>query len=208
MKKLSLFIIIGMLALFPGHSHAKQKGDLMDKKPKNAETAIFAGGCFWCIESEFRGQPGVLYTVAGYMGGQTPDPTYQDVSKGTTGHAEVVQVYYDPKKTSYEKLLIFFMIKAHDPTQLNKQGVDVGTQYRSAIFYQDTRQKNIAKESIAQLEGADIFDKPIVTTIEHAEDFWPAEDYHQQYYEKYKEKTGEDHIRVQYKKQQKAKKNR
>ena len=111
-----------------------QGEDLMTEQPENHPTAIFGGGCFWCLESEFRALNGVLYTRVGYMGGDKNDPSYNDVTTGETGHAEVVEVTFDPDKISYRNLVEFFLTKAHDPTQVNRQGVDVGTQYRSEIF--------------------------------------------------------------------------
>lgn len=135
------------------------------------------------------------------MGGETDNPTYRDITTGKTGHAEIVQVTYDPEKITYEELLTFFLTKAHDPTQLNRQGVDVGTQYRSAIFYDDEIDYNKAKAVIEKLQPQ--FDNKIVTTLEEKSTFWEAEDYHQQYYEKYQEETGKTHIRVLQKKAKK-----
>lgn len=176
----------------------------MKEKPENLPYATFGGGCFWCTESEFRTQAGVKYTLVGYTGGTLENPTYHDITTGRTGHAEAIQIFYDPKETSYEALLRYFMINAHDPTQLNRQGVDVGTQYRSAIFYKKDEEKAIAEKVIAEIEASKVYDKPIVTTLEPASDFYVAEDYHQQYYEKYEEMKGVPHIRVLYKLQKKA----
>lgn len=168
----------------------------MTEKPEGYSTATFAGGCFWCTESEYRTQNGVLFTEVGYMGGETQNPTYEDISTGKTGHAEIVQITYDSEKTSYENLVTFFLTKAHNPTQLNRQGVDVGTQYRSAIFYANDEEKQTAQKVIDRLTNEKHYDKPIVTTLEPLSTFWKGEDYHQQYYEKYEEKTGTPHIRV------------
>jgi len=162
--------------------------------------AILAGGCFWWLESEFRGKPGVLKTVAGYTGGTLENPSYKDVTTGTTGHAEALLIYYDPAATSYEKLLEHFFLHAHDPTTLNSQWVDQGTQYRSAIFYLNEDQKAQAEAYFKNLTERHLFKKPIVTAVEKAGIFWPAEAYHQNYYEKYKEQTGKEHIRVKLKK--------
>jgi len=162
----------------------------------NLATATFAGGCFWCTESEVRGIPGVLYTVVGYTGGKTDSPTYQDITTGRTGHAEALEIYYDPAKTSYADIVDYFLRYAHNPTELNKQWVDEGTQYRSAIFYHNDEQKRIATDIIEKIDAEGFFKKPIVTTLEPLEKFWTAEDYHQQYYDKYRERTGRDHIRV------------
>lgn len=177
----------------------------MSEKPEGYPIATFAGGCFWCTESEFRALDGVLFTEVGYMGGTLDNPTYRDITIGTTGHAEIIQITYDAEKINYRDLTAFFFTQAHDPTQLNRQGVDKGTQYRSAVFYHDAEQKQIAEEVIAKLTEEKRFKKPIVTTLEEASTFWPGEDYHQQYYEKYAEETGKDHIRVVLKKAKKLK---
>lgn len=185
------------LVLTGGPSRAMVNGgDLMEKKPEGYPVATFAGGCFWCLESEFRALSGVLYTDVGYTGGDFENPTYRDVTTGTTGHAEAVEVTYDPKKTSYKALLEFFFTKAHDPTQVDRQGVDVGPQYRSVVYYHDEAQKKEAEKMIKYFDMNALFKKPIATTIEPAEKFWEAESYHQQYYEKYEKENGEPHIRV------------
>jgi len=147
------------------------------------ETATFGAGCFWGVEAAFRQAPGVVSTAAGFMGGTLEDPTYRDVCTDKTGHAEVVQVVYDPSKTSYNELLKVFW-QNHDPTTLNRQGPDVGTQYRSAIFYHTPEQEALARASKAALERAGAFKSPIVTEIVPAANFWRAEEYHQQYLEK------------------------
>ena len=140
-----------------------------------------AGGCFWCLEAVFDDLQGVLDVVSGYAGGQVPNPTYEEVCTGETGHAEVVQVTFDPEQISLRELLeIFFTI--HDPTTLNRQGADVGTQYRSAVFYHSAEQKAIAEQVIAELNAAGIWPKPIVTEITPLVDFYPAEEYHQEYF--------------------------
>lgn len=195
----ALFLFIG------GDSKAQKTSltlgsDLMDEKPEGYPAAVFAGGCFWCMESEFRALEGVLFTRAGYMGGALEGPAYRDVTTGKTGHAEVIEVTFDPDKTTYEMLVEFFLTQAHDPTQLNRQGVDVGTQYRSAIFPADEEQERIARAVIERVEKDKVYDKPIVTVVEPMGTFWEAEEYHQQYYEKYEEKTGKPHLRVLLKK--------
>lgn len=182
--------------LASGESLLKQGEDLMTEKPEGHSIAILAGGCFWCVESEYRALDGVLYTRVGYMGGDMENPTYRDITTGKTGHAEVVEVTYDDSQISYEDLLTFFLTKAHDPTQLNRQGVDVGTQYRSAVFYADAQEKEKAQTLIQKINESGRFSNPIVTTLEPRGTFWLAEDYHQQYYEKYREESGRDHIRV------------
>jgi peptide-methionine (S)-S-oxide reductase len=145
--------------------------------------AMFGAGCFWGVEAAFRRLKGVKSTAVGYAGGNLKNPTYHDVCTGTTGHAEVVQVEYDPAVTPYDDLLTVFW-ENHDPTTLNRQGPDVGTQYRSAIFFESPEQEKAAIASKERLEKSGRFKRPIVTRIEPASDFWRAEDYHQQYLEK------------------------
>ncbi|HET6458028.1 MAG TPA: peptide-methionine (S)-S-oxide reductase MsrA [Nitrosopumilaceae archaeon] len=146
--------------------------------------ATFGAGCFWHVEALFRQVKGVKSTTVGYLGGSLKDPTYEDVCSGQTGHAEVVQVEYDPNMVSYDDLLTIFW-NNHDPTTLNRQGPDVGDQYRSAIFFHDTEQETTAKSSKEKLQSSDKFkDKKIVTEIILASSFYKAEDYHQQYFEK------------------------
>ena len=149
--------------------------------PAPAETATFAGGCFWCIEEIFRQQPGVARVESGYTGGTVPHPTYAQVCQGDTGHAEAVRIVFDPQKITYEKLLDVFWT-AHDPTQLNRQGADVGTQYRSAIFTHSDAQQMIARASLVAEDSSGRHAKRIVTEIAPAPEFYPAEDYHQEYY--------------------------
>ncbi|MCW9051416.1 MAG: peptide-methionine (S)-S-oxide reductase MsrA [Motiliproteus sp.] len=144
------------------------------------ETATFAAGCFWGIEARFAKQPGVLSTAVGYMGGHTEDPSYQQVCTDTTGHAEVVQVEFDTQQVSYEQLLDLFW-SSHNPTTLNRQGPDVGSQYRSAVFYHTPEQQVLAQQSIQQLEASATWGQPIVTEITAVSTFNRAEEYHQQY---------------------------
>lgn len=160
------------------------------QKDKNAieatETITLAGGCFWCIEAIFEDLKGVKSVVSGYSGGKISNPSYEEVSSGNTGHAEVVQITYDTKIISLEELLeVFFTL--HDPTTLNRQGADVGTQYRSAIFYHNENQKNIAQTVIKTLNTNKVFDNPIVTEVAAFTKFYKAENYHQEYYELNKE---------------------
>jgi len=146
------------------------------------DTATFATGCFWCTEAIFEELNGVLSVTSGYSGGHTPNPTYKEVCTGETGHAECVQVVYEPNKITYDELLeVFFEV--HDPTSLNRQGADVGTQYRSAIFYRNEEQKQKAEYYKNELNKSGAYDKPIVTEITPFTKFYPAEDYHQEYYE-------------------------
>ncbi len=145
------------------------------------ETAVFAGGCFWGVQSVFQRVKGVLTTTAGYAGGSATTATYKQVVTETTGHAESVQVVYDPSRITYGQLLRIYFSVVHDPTQLNRQGPDVGTSYRSAIFYTNEEQKRLAKEYIAQLDKQKIFAKPIVTDVTPLKGFYRAEDYHQDY---------------------------
>lgn len=142
--------------------------------------AIFAAGCFWGIQSVFESVPGVMSTIVGYTGGRVPNPTYMEVSSQRTGHAEAVEVMFDPEKVSYERLLDIFFAN-HDPTALNRQGPDIGTQYRSAIFYTDESQKQTALKKIAALNGSGAYNQPIVTEVAVAATFYPAEEYHQHY---------------------------
>ncbi len=154
--------------------------DPNDPNSKPSTKAYFAGGCFWGVDYWLKSAPGVVSVTAGYMGGTTKNPTYKQVCTGTTGHAETVEVVFDPNKTNYEDLAkLFFEI--HDPTQRNRQGPDIGYQYRSAIFYADQQQKQIAESLIEQLKKKGL---KVVTSVEPAKEFWPAEDYHQDYYSK------------------------
>lgn len=147
------------------------------------EKATFAAGCFWGVEETFRALPGVLDTAVGYTGGTTENPSYREVCTGRTGHAEAVQVEYDPARISYDRLLDAFW-SSHDPTTKDRQGPDIGTQYRSAIFFHTPEQEAAARKSIARLESEGRFRRPIVTVIEPASAFWRAEEYHQRYLEK------------------------
>jgi peptide-methionine (S)-S-oxide reductase len=169
-----LFLAAAILTGFAltGHTQA----------PKAAVAkATFAGGCFWCMEPPYDKLTGVISTTSGYIGGQKPNPTYEEVSSGRTGHAEAVQVVYDPKKVSYEQLLDVFWHNI-DPTVKNQQFCDVGSQYRTGIFYHDDEQRRLAEASKAALEKSKPFKAPIVTEITRAGEFYPAEEYHQDYY--------------------------
>jgi len=145
------------------------------------EVATLAGGCFWCLEAAFQDLKGVESVQSGYAGGRVANPSYEDVCTGTTGHAEVVQITFDPQVVSFEDLLhVFFTI--HDPTTLNRQGADVGTQYRSAIFYHSPEQKATAERVIAELQAQKLWDEPVVTEIKPLTAFYPAEEYHRDYF--------------------------
>ena len=148
---------------------------------ESTEQATLGGGCFWCTEAVFQELRGVASVRSGYAGGQTQAPTYEQVCSGETGHAEVVQVTYDPEVISYRQLLEVFF-STHDPTTKDRQGADVGTQYRSIIFYHDDDQRRIAQDMMAEIEREDIFGAPLVTEVEPASRFWPAEEYHRDYY--------------------------
>jgi peptide-methionine (S)-S-oxide reductase len=180
MRTGNLLRLLSLLATLPFGFGATVQGASSDSNAATAK-ATFAGGCFWCMEPPYDELDGVISTISGYMGGTTENPTYEEVSAGRTGHAEVVQVTYDPKKITYPKLLEIFW-RNIDPLTPNRQFCDVGSQYRSAIFYHDKDQKRFAEESKKALTKR--FKEPIVTEILQASTFYPAEDYHQDYYKK------------------------
>ncbi len=162
----------------------KELGGLGQEHSSNGtEIATFASGCFWCTEAVFNELRGIVKVESGYSGGKVANPSYAQVCTGMTGHAETVQVTFDPKQISYKEVLEVFFT-THDPTTLNRQGADVGTQYRSAIFYRDNQQKMTAEEVIAQFNGAKIWKKPIVTEVVPFKVFYKAEEYHQRYFER------------------------
>lgn len=171
MKLLSLMVII-LLSV-----------GSVDAQPKKLQKATFGMGCFWCSEALFQQLKGVTSVKSGYEGGTVANPSYEDVCTGTTGHAEVIEVTFDPASIKYEELLEVFW-KSHDPTTLNRQGADVGTQYRSVIFYHNDEQKQLAEKYKKELNDAKAFNKPIVTQINKASPFYVAENYHQDYYNK------------------------
>ncbi|MFN4110910.1 MAG: peptide-methionine (S)-S-oxide reductase MsrA [Ignavibacteria bacterium] len=150
---------------------------------KEFKKATFGGGCFWCTEAVFKQIDGVISTEVGYAGGHTENPTYEQVCTGKTGHAEVCQVVFDPEKITYDELLEIFF-KTHDPTTLNRQGADIGTQYRSVIFYHDEEQKNRALSFISKLQRSGKYENQIVTQVEALNNYYRAEEYHQNYFEK------------------------
>ncbi|WP_374676578.1 peptide-methionine (S)-S-oxide reductase MsrA [Flavobacterium sp. NRK1] len=157
------------------------------RSDSNLETITLGGGCFWCVEAIYENLDGVTSVVSGFSGGNITKPDYENVSTGTTGAAEVVQITYDKTKTNLDEILkVFFTV--HDPTTLNRQGADIGTQYRSVIFYRNNKQKEIAENIIRSLNKAKVYDKPVVTSLEPFRKFYKAEDYHQDYYAKNKNK--------------------
>jgi peptide-methionine (S)-S-oxide reductase len=177
---IGILCLAAVAACSQSNTAAPQTGEAMSA-PAQTETATFAAGCFWCVEEIFRQQPGVWKVTSGYTGGAVKNPTYAQVCGGDTGHAEALQVVFDPQKTTFEKLLGVFWT-AHDPTTLNRQGADTGTQYRSAIFTYSDAQMAAAQASLAAENKSGHFDRPIVTEITPATEFHPAEDYHQDYY--------------------------
>ncbi|MGZ4116909.1 MAG: peptide-methionine (S)-S-oxide reductase MsrA [Bacteroidia bacterium] len=190
MKKLTLLIIFAYSNSF-FVSCAQQPTDYKNNKNSIPETTIksnskmdtatFGAGCFWCVEAQFQLLDGVISVTSGFSGGTVKNPSYREVCTGTTGHAEVCQIVYDPAKISYDELLAAFW-QTHDPTQLNRQGNDMGTQYRSVIFYHNEKQKELAEKYKKELNASGAWDKPIVTEISPAGPFYKAEDYHQNYY--------------------------
>ena len=186
MRMLSVTGITTALALIAVTAVAAGNDSMTKPKeavPEKQEVATFAGGCFWCMEAPFDKLPGVISVTVGYTGGHVKNPTYEQVSAGGTGHAESVQIVYDPGKISYEKLLDVFWHNI-DPTVKNRQFCDIGSQYRSAIFYHTEEQKALARKSKETLEKTKPFKGPIVTEITPASEFYPAEEYHQHYYKK------------------------
>lgn len=185
-------LILAMLALLPMLASCEPEKKPMKEPaalpevPAGAETATLGGGCYWCLEAAFRQLDGVHSVTSGFMGGSVKNPSYENVCAGTTGHAEVVHIVFDPKKISYQKILEWFW-KLHDPTTLNRQGADVGTQYRSAVFYHSDAQKAAAESSKAAA-GKDFTD-PVVTEITKASEFYPAPQYHQDFYFQNKSKN-------------------
>jgi peptide-methionine (S)-S-oxide reductase len=171
-KKIALVLLIQSLLIFSMNAET-------EPKPENLNRATFGGGCFWCVEAVFQSLKGVYDVTSGYAGGRTENPTYEQVTSGRTGHAEVVQVEFDPEVIRFEELLEVFWA-AHDPTTLNRQGADVGTHYRSIILYHDEEQKRLAEKS--KEEAASQFEDPIVTEIVPLKRFYRAEDYHQNYF--------------------------
>lgn len=186
-KNISMTLIVGVIIIFASNIFyaANFKEDNKMTNDNKYEIATFGSGCFWCTEAIFEKLNGVQDVVSGYSGGNTLNPTYKEVSTGETGHAEVTQITFDPEIITFTELLEVFW-QTHDPTTLNRQGNDVGTQYRSAIFYHNDEQKRLAAEFKNKLEEEKIFNDPIVTEITKFDKFYPAENYHQDYYEQNK----------------------
>ncbi len=182
MQRLAL-VILALLLVSGCKSNTLKTNSQMDIIPNGVktDTATFAAGCFWCVEAVFQELKGVLSVTSGYTGGKIKNPTYREVCSGLTGHAEACQIVYDPAVITYDELLEAFW-SSHDPTTLNRQGADQGTQYRSAIFYHNDQQKQLAETYKAKLNAEKAFEKPIVTEISPASVFYKAEDYHQNYY--------------------------
>jgi peptide-methionine (S)-S-oxide reductase len=199
MKTLSLILLSGLFILGCNDSTAQEPGTDSNQKAgsvqngtrqapakdekMNLETATFAGGCFWCTEAVFLALEGVDSVLPGYMGGLVDNPTYEQVCTGNTGHAEVIQIKFDPEKISFDELLYVFF-KTHDPTTLNRQGNDRGTQYRSAVFFHDEKQKTSAEEIKKKIDESDLYRDPVVTEITQASKMYVAEDYHINYFAK------------------------
>ena len=177
---LSLLFVASVGAAAAPVAHARAIGTA----PAAArDTAVFAGGCFWGVQAVFARVKGVVSSISGYAGGKVTNPSYEDVSTGTTGHAESVRVIYDPAKVTYEQLLEVFFAVAHDPTELNRQGPDVGTQYRSAVFFHNADQERMTRAYIDKLTRAKTYSHAIVTQVAELRAFYPAEDYHQNYFD-------------------------
>ena len=183
MQRLAL-VILALLLVSGCKSNTLKTNSTMDITPNGikTDTATLAAGCFWCVEAVFQELKGVLSVTSGYTGGKIKNPTYREVCSGLTGHAEACQIIFDPAVITYDELLEAFW-SSHDPTTLNRQGADQGTQYRSAIFYHNEDQKKLAESYKAKLNAENAFDKPIVTEISPASEFYKAEDYHQNYYD-------------------------
>jgi len=175
--------MIALSSASQGNDFTEQKNieNMLITEKKNQDVATFGAGCFWCVEAIFQDLKGVTDVVSGYSGGQVKNPTYAEVCTGNTGHAEVCQIHFDPEIISYSELLNVFW-RIHDPTTLNRQGADMGTQYRSVIFYHNEEQRKLAEESKRETDRSGLYKKPLVTEITAFEQFYPAEEYHQDYF--------------------------
>lgn len=181
MRNFSILIVLMFLGLNSCAQKTKKKVTTVMENKAGTTTATLAAGCFWCVEAVYQQLEGVETVASGYSGGTVKDPTYEEVCTGNTGHAEVIQITYDTTKTSFTEILEVFF-KTHDPTTLNRQGNDIGTQYRSAIFYHNPEQKEIAEKIIKELDASGAYNSKIVTKLEPFEVFYKAEDYHQDYF--------------------------
>jgi peptide-methionine (S)-S-oxide reductase len=179
---LTLFFICALPVVSPGHvSVIEKKTDMSNSINSRDEVATLGAGCFWCVEAIFQELKGVDRVISGYSGGKVKNPSYREVSSGKTGHAEVCQIYYNPEIISFSEILDVFW-RTHDPTTLNRQGADVGTQYRSVIFYHNDEQRELAEKSLKETDGSGLYPNPIVTEITEFQEFYEAEDYHQDYF--------------------------
>lgn len=186
MKMLILGITLASLAI--ACAALPEEQGKMQAAPEGSQTLVIGGGCFWCVEAILEDLKGVHFVESGYAGGKTKNPTYSEVCSGTTGHAEVVRVVFDPKTVTAQDLLRVFFV-THDPTTLNRQGPDTGTQYRSVVFFKTDEEKAVAQEVIKQITNEKIYKNPIVTTLEKLDAYYPAEDYHQDYFVKFEKAT-------------------
>jgi peptide-methionine (S)-S-oxide reductase len=185
MRAISILVVLAaLLAAAPQTQPSPATQPTTQESSMPTQTATFAAGCFWGVQSTFEKVPGVISTRVGYIGGTMPEPTYEDVCTDRTGYAEAIEIVYDPSKVSYQQLLNVFF-ENHDPTTMNRQGPDAGTQYRSAIFYHSPEQQKLAQAEIQRRDDSGEYVGPIVTQVVPATSFWPAEDYHQFYYDKH-----------------------
>jgi len=191
---LGIFLLTAACATIGAPSQTSSK-QVERPIPEGAKALVVGGGCFWCVETIFEQLKGVVSVESGYAGGDKPNPTYEQVCTGRTGHAEVVKVVHNPKEVSADDLLHIFFT-THDPTTLNRQGMDVGTQYRSVIFYETAEEKALAEKIIKEIDGEKIFSKKIVTTVEPLKNYSRAEDYHQDYYAKYEKATPDERAKM------------
>lgn len=186
---------VGMAMWNPAPPPAKSVEPQTQKKKMEGSSLVVAGGCFWCVEAQFESLKGVLDVESAYVGGRSTNVTYEEVCGGNTGHAEAIKIVYDPKQVSEDDLLHMFLV-AHDPTQLNRQGPDVGTQYRSAMFYENEEQKARFQKAIKDVTAAKIYDRPIVTTVEPIKNYVRAEEYHQDYFEKFEKASDQQKAKM------------
>jgi peptide-methionine (S)-S-oxide reductase len=188
-------VAFGITVAQNGQVTPKPKQEVQEKPMEGTETLVVAGGCFWCVEAIYEELRGVVKVESGYTGGQTVNPSYEQVCTGATGHAEAVKITFDPKVITEDDLLHIFFT-THDPTTLNRQGPDEGTQYRSAVFFKDEAEKALAVKVIKDIEHAKIWRDPIVTTLEPLQTFYPAEDYHQDYFDKYEKSSNLERLNM------------